>query len=397
MNTIYRRYIANTIAKNSRNIAADWLDRLKPVVKENARDIFPTVEYLDHIPSMVEEIATIVGSENCDLALVNSVISRKALQLGKLRHEQKATVSQLLREYDILADILDEFVITQTRDYTDEVSVADALSTSSVINTIIRQILQHTVDAFAERYIGTIREQTERLASFNHLIGHEIRSPLNSALLGLEWVSEDNDLTDEAKADFKRIRSAMLQAASVVDNLESMVHIDGDIATDSPVTQQVDLGGFFSDLKVQLDDALGSRGVSLIIPSDLGSLNIETGKLKLIMTNVLSNAIKYSDTTKTCQNVWIERLDRDDGKVEIHIRDNGLGIPAEQIQDVLKLRVRAHAELDERNAVSGHGLGLFIVDEAVKELGGTLLIESEHGQGTTVRVVLPDSATVECV
>lgn len=396
MNTVYKLYIADAIAQNSRDIASDWLDRLEPVVKEEARDIFPTVEYLDHIPSMVEEIATIVRSENCDLALVNSVISRKALQLGKLRHEQKATVSQLLREYDIFADILDEFIITQTTHYTGQVSVSEALATSNIVNTIIRQILQYTVDAFAERYIATIREQTDRLASFNHLIGHEIRTPLNSALLGLEWVSEDNNLSEAAQADFKRIRAAMLQAASVVDNIESMVHIDVSAVADNPVTQQVDLSDFFSDLKVQLDDALRSRGVSLHIPPDMGTLNIETGKLKLIMTNVVSNAIKYSDSSKAKHDIWVERRDREEGKAEILVRDNGLGIPADQVADVRKLRVRAHADLDDQNAVSGHGLGLFIVDEAVKELGGTLELESEEGRGTTVCIVLPDGATVEC-
>jgi len=387
--SLYRQHVARSIQAQSRQIAETWLSKLVPVVQEELADIFPTVEYLDHIPTMIEEIGTIVGSGNSNLALVNSVISRKALQLGALRHQQKASISQLLREYDILAIILEEHLSQATDTYDGVVDVADALGASELINSIIRQILQFTVDAFAERYMATIEDQTTRLASYNHLVGHEIRSSLNSALLGIEWVSESTSLDPEAHDEMQRIRSALVQAASVVNDIDDLVAVDSPAGRDDPVRQEVELAPLIEDLKTQLTEALDDSGVKLIIPDSLGALSIETGKLKLILTNLFSNAIKYSDRQKPERVIRVDRLDMDDVNVQISISDNGLGIPADKLDEVFKLRVRAHADLDDDHNVAGHGLGLYLVDEAVSELGGTIEIESEEGAGTTVRLRIP--------
>ena len=385
----YRQHIASSIQAQSRQIAENWLSRLVPVVQEDLVDIFPTVEYLDHIPTMIEEIGVIVGSDNSNLALVNSVIGRKALQLGTLRHQQKASISQLLREYDILAIILEEQLSQATGTYTGNTDVADALGASESINSIIRQILQFTVDAFAEQYMATIDDQTTRLASYNHLVAHEIRSSLNSALLGIEWVSESATLDTAAQDEMQRIRSALVQAASVVNDIDDLVTVDSSAERDDLVRQDVEFAPLVEDLKTQLTETLDDSGVKLIIPDSLGALSIETGKLKLILTNLLSNAIKYSDRQKSERFIRIDRQDTDDAKVEISISDNGLGIPADKLDDVFKLRVRAHAELDGDNNIAGHGLGLYLVDETVSELGGTVQMESEEGVGTTVRLRIP--------
>ncbi len=392
MNTDYRQYVAQCVKSDSRQIARKWLARLEPVVQEELRDIFPTEEYLDHIPMMVEEIGTIVGSGDSELAMVNSVISRKALQLGSLRHQQKASISQLLREYDILATILDEHLGTATQHYGGDVSVGDALAISNVINSVIRQILQYTVDAFAERYMATIDEQTERLASFNNLVGHEIRTPLNSALLGLEWVCETTDLDATAMEEMQRIRKGMLQAASVVEDIENLVTVESATLRDDPVVQTIEISPLMEDLETQLTESMTARGVELKVAQDLGAITVEAGKLKLILTNLLSNAIKYSDSAKSTRYIQVERVDLDDQCVEIRVSDNGLGIPRDKQSDVFKLRVRVHAELDNQHDVTGHGLGLYLVNEAVRELGGRVILESEEGVGTVVRVQLPGAA-----
>ncbi len=388
----YRQFVARRIEEGSHNLARNWLQRLESIVNEETRDVFPSDAYLDHIPSMIEQVGVILDSGDSELTMVSSIISHKALQLGHLRHEQKASISQLLREYDVLARLLGEFQIRWAEQYTGDVSVSEALEVSEVINAVIRLILQYTMDAFAERYMSTIEDQTQKLMSFNRFIGHEIRSPLNSALLGVELLNESGDLTELQTVDIDHIRQSLREAAGVVDNVECLMAIDKPTLRDDLVTQILPLGPLLSDLVQQLSETLAIKDVVVHLAADLGEVQLEAGRLKLLLSNLLSNAVKYSDPEKRARGVWVTRQDHADGSMELIVTDNGLGIPKNRLEDVLGLQVRAHATLDEAHSVSGNGLGLYLVDEAIRELGGSVEVKSELGEGTSVHLVFPTQA-----
>ena len=385
----YRNFVSQSIQTSSRALAADWLQRLNLVVHEEVEDIFPTEQYLDHIPLMIEQLGVILESGDTELAMVNSIISQKALELGRLRHEQKATISQLLREYDLLARLLAEYQLCWINEFTGDVPPGEILEVNDIISSVIRLILHCTVDAFAERYMATIKEQTDKLVSFNRFVGHEIRSPLNGALLGIDLLLESEGLTSQQTSDIDNIRHSLLEAASVVDSVEKLVSQSAPATLDSPVRQALPLAPFLSDLCRQIADTLKTRGVTVHLSEQLGEVHVETGRLKLLLSNLLSNAVKYSDPDKQQREVWITRRDHPDGSMELTVKDNGLGIPADQLQKVLELRVRAHAQLDNEHDVSGEGLGLYLVDEAMRELGGTVVLQSEPGKGTSVQLVFP--------
>ncbi|ASJ71443.1 sensor histidine kinase [Granulosicoccus antarcticus] len=388
--TTYRLFVSQNIKSVSRALASDWLNRLEVVVNEKTVDIFPTDQYLDHIPAMIEQLGIILESENSELSMVNSVISHKALELGRLRHTQKATISQLLREYDLLACVLADYQLRSIDEFEGNAPLREVLQVSDIINSIIRLIQQYTMDAFTESYMATIEKQTDKLASFNRFVSHEIRTPLNGALLGVELLNESDELTEQQRTDLEHIRQSLLEAASVIDNVERLVAIDQSDPVDSPLRQNLPLTPLITDLCRQLSGALQTRDVSIHVPDDLGEIYLETSRLKLFLSNLLSNAIKYSDPQKQSRDVWITRKDHADGSLELNVRDNGLGIPEEQLSQVLGMRVRAHAHLDDTHSVSGEGLGLYLVAEAMRELGGTVTLESELGKGTSVKLVIPD-------
>ena len=70
------------------------------------------------------------------------------------------------------------------------------------------------------------------------------------------------------------------------------------------------------------------------------------------------------------------------------MRDNGLGIPPSRRREVFALRARAHVGLDAAHGVSGHGFGLFLVAEAVREMNGDISLDSEVGRWTEFTVTL---------
>lgn len=106
-------------------------------------------------------------------------------------------------------------------------------------------------------------------------------------------------------------------------------------------------------------------------------------RLSLILNNLISNAIKYSDPQKETSFIQITIKLRPD-KVLLTFKDNGIGIENDYIKKVFNMFFRA----TEKN--EGAGLGLYIVKEAVEKLGGKIDLESQVGNGTLFRIELPN-------
>ena len=117
-------------------------------------------------------------------------------------------------------------------------------------------------------------------------------------------------------------------------------------------------------------------------------LYVDTGRLELVLVNLVANAIKYSDPAKPARVVEILAAPGDHVQ-EIRVVDNGIGIPAAALAKVFTRFHRAHPELDTTLGVNGTGLGLAIVEECVKALGGDIRVESEEGHGTAFVLTLP--------
>ena len=391
MNTAYREFIASKITQHSDTLARRWLESLKSIVLEDTVDIFPTEQYLDHIPTMIIEIGKIINNQDNDLALINSLITIKALELGSLRHEQNATVNQLLREYDLLAQHLEAYVAEVSKHYQGTLHPEDMMHTCNSIHAVVRRVLQDTVDSFVSRYVSTIEEQTEKLLHFNHFIGHEIRTPLQSALLNVDLILDDNNFNPDDAEALQDVKTAVEQVVAIMNNIESLVNPAALSVIDDPVRQSVGIAELATDIIDQLQQSITDQEVHMIVDTDLGLITTDTGKLRLILSNLLSNAIKYSDPDQPNSYVRLSRKDIDDQRVRIIIEDNGIGISTDLLSKVTDLKVRAHEDSEHEPPIEGHGIGLFLVDEAVKSLDGEMSLESTEGVGTTINIDLPDS------
>jgi len=105
-------------------------------------------------------------------------------------------------------------------------------------------------------------------------------------------------------------------------------------------------------------------------------------RLKIILTNLISNAVKYHDPHKQISQVDL-RFNRNSHEWNLEVIDNGIGIEAERIDKVFDMFYRA-----TENA-KGSGLGLYIVKETVELLNGVIRVESVHAQWTKFVVAFP--------
>ncbi len=123
----------------------------------------------------------------------------------------------------------------------------------------------------------------------------------------------------------------------------------------------------------------------VIIQNRVNSHNITGDEYRLMQCfmNIIRNAIMAKDESKKGHYVIIDSIERENG-IEIKIKDNGVGMDENVVKDAIK------PFFTTRPLGEGSGLGLFIADWAVKQHGGKIIIKSEKGRGTEVRVFLPE-------
>ena len=386
----FAELIAGRIRAEHIALSARWLERLRGMVSVETNEVFPTEHLLDHIPALIQELATYVRTP-ADAVVANTAVISKAQELGELRHAQAASVHQLLAEYRLLGGILASFVQTELQQVGVSPAAGEAVEVMRRLNEAIWLLMQTTVNTFVAEYTGTITSHAARLESFNHMVSHELRQPLGTLMYALpllkaEVASGDAGRQSHLLAVMERNVSRLSQ---LMEQLETLSRLRTARA-DAPDVQQTDVASVAWEVARQLREMADARGVDIQVLEPLPALVIDMARLELILMNLMSNAVKYSDPDKPQRAVRVEEApSSDEATLCIAIRDNGLGIPADQLPTVFHRFVRAHADRDSELGVRGSGLGLAIAGECAEAVGGAIRVESEVGAGTTFFLSVP--------
>lgn len=382
----YAAAIGLAVQRAHYDLATLWLDRLMALLPVDAQSIFSSHQLLDHIPGLIQEIGKYVAAPADEDIAAKSIVIDKARELGQLRHRQQASLHQVLREYDLLGEILEQFAIDETRAHAGGATAVESLEIARRLNRAVRVLMQITAGTFIAQYTDTITEQSTRLDRFNRSVSHELRNVLGGLQFGAALLDEKGLGAERRAQVVANVKRNAERAIRIIRSFERLPR--SGIMSDSPTEQLVEIGDLVDEVFRQLAEMAEARGVILRKSADFPKLYLDTGALELILINLVSNAIKYSDPTKATRFVnVVGRLH--EHEYELHVTDNGLGIPVAAAAKVFERFTRAHAELDAHLGVDGSGLGLSIVEECVRAMGGEILLDSREGEGTTFRVIIP--------
>lgn len=386
----YADVVSQRVSAERSVLAARWLNRLNELLLVEPNAVFPSDQLLDHIPTLIAEIAAYVKAPADEEIATNAAVIDKARELGSLRHEQRASVHQLLREYEILGELLEGFVIDETERLALHPTPAECLEVLRRMTRATRTLMRTTVDTFVSQYTTTIQERNERIKNFNRMASHELRTPIGtllfaSAMLNTDVIQLDSDRVARIAST---ISSSAERLSRLVTNLERLSRLTD--PPDMPSQQEVDLQALAAEVVRQVDEMATARDVVIRINvAEVPPLLIDSARLELVLLNLVSNAIKYCDPSKPDRFIEVAASLTSTEMCAIIVRDNGLGI-AEQDQTAIFDRFfRAHSHLDHALGVTGTGLGLAIVAECVRELDGSIRCESSLGSGTTFLISVP--------
>lgn len=232
-----------------------------------------------------------------------------------------------------------------------------------------------TINRMAEELAKTERMKNEFISS----VSHELRTPLTS-IKG--WVETIGAIDDPRDQNYRRglavISAETDRLYTMVEELLDFSRLQNGIKLNCQV---LDLVAEATDAALFVEARIRQEGLHLVYeePPEPYPVWADPARLRQVFVNVLDNAIKYS----TPGGSIFLTLSRRAELVTVAVRDQGRGIPPEDLENV-RLKF-----FKGKNAVRGSGIGLAVVDEIVSALGGTVEIASTLGQGTTVSICLP--------
>ncbi|MDZ7633132.1 MAG: ATP-binding protein [Bacteroidales bacterium] len=228
-------------------------------------------------------------------------------------------------------------------------------------------------------------EESDRLKSaFLANMSHEIRTPMNS-ILGFTELLLKPDLSSEKRESFiKIVHQSGQRMLSTVNDIVEISKIEAGMI--KVIEKETDINECVEELILFFQPEAEKKGLKLslemLLPPNKKHISTDQNKFNSILTNLIKNAIKFTDTGTIkvgCSQKGME--------VEFYVKDTGIGIPKDSQKAIFDRFEQA--DITDKMALQGSGLGLAIAKSYVEMLGGKIWVESEVGKGSEFKFTLP--------
>lgn len=226
------------------------------------------------------------------------------------------------------------------------------------------------------------RAKAEALATMTH----EMRTPINIVIGNLDLVLR-GFLGEISERQRKCLETALRNSGEALNLVTSLLDLSRFEAGQYVVhAEEFRLEEIWNELETFLNVGLSGKEVKLVWKAEreLPALMSDRMKVKEILSNIVFNAVKYTDRGE----VRVTAAPRDKGRiVAIEVKDTGVGIPKDSLPYIFE--PFRQAEGSATRCLGGVGLGLAIAKRLIELLGGTIDVESDLGKGTTFRLTIP--------
>jgi signal transduction histidine kinase len=352
----------------------------------------------DSLPRVLEALATVLSeSVSSDLQTVVDA----SLEHGRIRAEQEFEPAEIAREYRLLRlvifSLLEEDLLKATP--------PEMLRAVRLIDAVIDEAIARCFNSYTQGRIQELEKLQSQLQltnqeltrlvqasqdSISHLV-HELKTPLTS-IIGYSdlFLRQHRQKQPEIKDSYTNLesiervlKSGRLLLRLINDTLEISRYDAGKMKLQPT---QIDVRGLINSVLEMIEPLARAKELSLVVNCDRAPEKVIVDPLRLqqILTNLLSNAIRYTESGSIELECWVA----DEKQWAISVTDSGIGISPDAQAKIFDPYFRAVKGLKLQNS-DGTGLGLAIVSRLVELMGGEIKVLSELGKGSTFTVILP--------
>jgi len=217
-------------------------------------------------------------------------------------------------------------------------------------------------------------------------MSHEIRTPMN-AILGFSELALKKDDPDYVREYVKDIKNSCLNLLAVINDILDISKLDSGKAElscsnyrSASLLQEI---YHIIDIQAKKKGLLFTMNADLDIPNELYG---DKTRVRGILINILSNAVKYTEKGSVTCNVQVVSRDTENVTLKFSVIDTGIGLKKSSMENLFDSFTRFDSVRNSN--IEGTGLGLAIVNGYVKLMGGTIDVDSVYGQGSTFTVTL---------
>jgi signal transduction histidine kinase len=232
-------------------------------------------------------------------------------------------------------------------------------------------------------------EESDRLKSaFLANMSHEIRTPMNG-ILGFAELLKEPDLTGTEQHNYiLMIEKSGARMLNIINNIIDISKIEAGLMRVD--IRKININPQIEYIFTFFQPEVESKGLVLSfnnrLPTFADTIHTDREKLLAILTNLIKNAIKYTDKGSIDFGYTV-LASHEDPEIEFYVTDTGIGIPLNRQKAVFDRFVQADSS--DSRAFQGAGLGLSISKAFVEMLGGKIRVESVSGKGSTFYFTLP--------
>lgn len=384
--------------QKSSTIIERWIAAVYEDQQIEATNELTFKEVRDSLPRVLQALATVLSEdEPNDL----QTVVEASLEHGTLRAEQGFEPAEIAREYRLLRFVI--FAVLE-EDLVKASSV-EILRAVRLIDTIIDEAIARCFNSYTQGRLNELEQLKMQLQLTNQeltrlvrasqenisQLAHELKTPLTSIIgyadLFLRQQQQQQAMKDSQPnlENVERVlRSGRLLLRLINDTLEISRYNAGQMTLQPIVTNVQEVINSIVEI---IEPLTKNKDLSLIVNCDRAPQIVVTDPLRLqqILTNLLSNAIRYTETGSIQLTCW----EVDEHQWAIAITDSGMGISEEDQIRIFDPYFRSNRHTALATQSDGTGLGLAIVAQLVKLMQGEINVQSQLGKGSQFIVLLP--------
>lgn len=385
------------LIEKTETILTQWVEAVRQDIHIESADQLPRPAIENHLSHVLSAMATVLSQK--EDSEVQPIV-QASLHHGVLRAEQGFDPAEVAREYRLLRQVI--FTVLEAHLLTG--SVAEGIRTMRLIDIVIDEAIAQCFTSYVDERLRELQQLQNQLARTNQeltrlvcanqdslsILAHELKTPLNSIIGYSELFLRHQRQASEVKDNLPKLE----HIERVLRNGRHLLRLVNDTLelsrADSGKMQlrlmPIEVSSLINSVAEVLEPLALSKNLQMAIDCSLAHDKVVTDPLRLqqIVTNLLSNAIRYTQVGKiqlTCQEVSGNRW-------AIRVSDTGQGIALEDQARIFDPFFRVGSS-EQSYLAESTGLGLAIVSRLVKLLQGKIELVSEVGVGSTFTVIFP--------